>query len=96
MAQPGRWELFGTAATGMAAAALAVNLLLVFGLIALIAARGLGYFWPSPLVELALDDGSRVLGEIWERQPLPSGAGTRVRVKTATRDVGGADFAWID
>jgi phosphate transport system permease protein len=96
MAQPGRRELFGTAATGLAAAALAVNLLLVFGLIALIAARGLGYFWPSPLVELALEDGSRMLGEIWERQPLPSGAGARVRIKTANRDLAGADFAWIE
>jgi phosphate transport system permease protein len=91
-----RREWFGTAATGLAAGALAVNLLLVLGLIALVAARGLGHFWQPELVELALEDGTRVLGEIWERQPARTGEGTRVRFKTANRDLSGSDFVWID
>src|SRR5262245_27131679 len=91
-----RREWFGTAATGMAAAALAVNLLLVLGLIVLVGVRGLGHFWQPELVELTLHDGTRVLGEVWERQALPSGEGMRTRLKTGNRDLAGADFAWVD
>jgi phosphate transport system permease protein len=37
-----------------------------------------------------------MLGEIWERQPMPSGEGQRMRLKIGNRDLSGADFAWVD
>ena len=44
--------------------ALALNLLLIAGLIILIAVNGLGFFWQKRVVELTLSDGTRILGEI--------------------------------
>ena len=44
--------------------ALALNLLLIVGLILLIAVNGLGTFWQKRVVELTLSDGTHLLGEI--------------------------------
>jgi phosphate transport system permease protein len=37
---------------------------MILGLLILVLANGLSTFWPGPLVELTLSDGSRVLGEV--------------------------------
>lgn len=76
--------------------ALALNLLLIAGLILLIAVNGLGTFWQMRVVELTLDDGTRLLGEIHEREPLPTGEGTRIRLRVGNRELTGQDFLWLD
>ena len=52
------------------AAAVSTSLVMVFGLLALIAVRGLGYFWPADIVETWYTgrDGQRMrlIGEIWD------------------------------
>ncbi len=77
-----------------------VGLLMIGGLVALILVNGLGIFWPSALEELTLKDGSKVLGEIWNREKIPDAApeqpATRARVKIGNRDFYGLDFRWID
>lgn len=73
---------------------LALNLLLIVGLLLLIAANGLGYFWQQPLVLLALEDGGALLGEVHERDLDPQGD-ARLRLETGNRDVTGRDFVWI-
>ncbi|MDZ7362940.1 MAG: phosphate ABC transporter permease PstA [candidate division KSB1 bacterium] len=83
--------------TGMAAG---IGLLMIGGLIALILTNGLGIFWPARLEELTLKDGSKVLGEIWNRERIP-GAGAdapaaRIRLKIGNRDFYGLDFRWIN
>jgi phosphate transport system permease protein len=88
--------------TWLTAGALALDLLLIVGLLALVAFHGAGAFWPRDVVELALDDGSRVLGEIHTREDIPDAAtgglsGTaRIRIRTGNRDLTGSDFRWID
>jgi len=92
-------------------AALALNLLMVAGILALLAYHGAAAFWPHELELFELDDGSRILGEVHEQEdasiPADSGAsdGTtavdaapvrRYRIKVANRDVTGKDFVWID
>jgi phosphate transport system permease protein len=42
--------------------ALMFSLLMIGGLIFLIAAKGLGFFWPSDVVVLRLKDGTSVMG----------------------------------
>ena len=96
-----RADLLGQSFTWMCAGALALNLLLAFGLLLLIALSGLGYFWQQPLVLLTLRDGSQVLGEIHGHEDIPrgeggSGGGTRTRFKVGNRDLYGLDFRWID
>ncbi len=98
-----KWsDLLGDGLTALCGGALALNLLFVVALLLVLALNGLGYFWQRPLVELELADGARLLGEIHEREPIPPAArgeespGTRIRVKTANRDLTGEDFVWID
>jgi phosphate transport system permease protein len=81
---------FGAAMLWLSAGALATSLLLVTGLIALVAWNGLGYFWQGPVAALELADGSHVLGEIAERRP------SELRMHLGNRDLGGADFRWIE
>jgi phosphate transport system permease protein len=82
----------------LAGSGLAVSLLLIFGLLALVAVRGLGFFWPRPLVLIETADGKRVLGEILTREPVPDAkdGAQRIRVKIANRDLNGLDFRWIE
>ncbi|MGH2404965.1 MAG: phosphate ABC transporter permease PstA, partial [bacterium] len=82
-------------------AALAFALIMVAGLITLVLANGLGFFWPKDVVRLTLRDGGAVLGEIVEREVIPGSTPAtvsryRVKVKQGNRDALGADFVWIN
>lgn len=83
--------------------ALALSLVMVAGLVLLVMVNGLGFFWPSPIVRLTLSDGTIVMGEITDREAIPTpGAppGTakqfRIQVKVGNRDLYGTDFIWVD
>jgi len=96
-----RTDLLGDGLTALCGGALALTLLGVLGMLGVLAANGAGYFWQKRLVLVELDDGSRLLGEIHGREPIPeattAGAGaTRMRIKVANRDLFGADFVWVD
>jgi phosphate transport system permease protein len=96
-----RTDLLGRSFTWLCGGALALNLLLAIGLLLLIAIYGLGYFWQKPLLLLALKDGTQVLGEVHEREPIPGSAddptpGDRLRLKVGNRDLYGLDFRWVD
>jgi phosphate transport system permease protein len=86
--------LGGDAMISLTAGALAANLLLVAGLVALVAVNGLGHFWQGPVRLLELADGAPALGEIVER--TNEDGRERLRVAVGNRDLGGADFRWID
>ncbi len=76
-----------------------LGLLMVGGLFILLLINGLGIFWPSPLVQFTLQDGTHVLGEIWQEESFHEKPKTplqkRFRVKIANRDFYGLDFRWI-
>ena len=83
--------------------AMALNLLMVAGVLLLIAIQGGSYFWQRDLVRLRTTDGLVRLGEIQGREPRPTSEWAdpatpahRVRLRTGNRDLGGADFVWID
>jgi phosphate transport system permease protein len=83
--------------------ALALALIMVAGLVGLILVSGMGFFWPTNVVQLTLADGKVVLGQVMEREAIPQpGAplGTpvtyRIKVKQGNRDLYGVDFIWID
>jgi len=69
------WFRGGTPWVWMSAGAVSISLVMVFGLLLLIAARGLGYFWPADVV--AMDyierDGTeiRLMGEQRETERVP-------------------------
>lgn len=77
--------------------ALALSLIMVFGLVGLILVSGLGFLWPSDVLRLSLTDGTSVLGEIAQRESA-SGPGGRAQtqIKQGNRDLGAPDFVWLD
>ncbi len=83
--------------------ALAFSLLMIGGLLFLIMTKGLGFFWPSDIAEVALKDGAKFLGQIRGREQIPQpGApvGTpklyRIQLQIGNRDIYGLDFKWIN
>jgi phosphate transport system permease protein len=98
-----RTDYLGDSLTALCGGALALNLLLIAGLLTLLAAVGLSYFWPRGVERFTLDDGTKVLGEMHDREPLPvtpedpGAAGhSRTQLKIGNRDLVGLDFRWID
>ena len=69
------WFKTGAPWVWLNAAAVSLSLIMVFGLLLLIAIRGLGHFWPAPVaafeyVENGNDQASTVIGEVVESQVL--------------------------
>ncbi len=94
-------DLAGRVLTWLCGGTLALNLLLILGLLALLAANGGSYFWQKPLTFLTLRDGSKVLGEVQRAEDIPGSkpgtvAARRVQLKVGNRDLTGADFRWED
>jgi len=80
----------------LSGAALAITLLTAIVLLVVIMANGLGVFWPSPLQELKLKDGSEVIGQLVRSEATADGSALRRQYKIANRDLYGLDFRWID
>jgi phosphate transport system permease protein len=82
--------------------ALAFALLMVAGLLLLVFANGLGFFWPHSVSLLRLTDRTVTVGESVQREPIPRPGEAsapvefRIKVKQGNRDVSGNDFVWID
>lgn len=70
------WVATGSPWIWLQAAAVAICVLLVTGLLLLIAMRGLGHFWPAPVHEWVVDDpqtGARVLmGQMSRSERVPA------------------------
>lgn len=97
-----RKDRVGTGLVWLAGAALGSQLVLVVGLLCLLVANGLGYFWQRPLGEIELSDGTKLHGEVHDEEPIVDRVhgekvlGTREKLKIGNRDVYGLDFKWID
>ena len=78
------------------AAALTLTLLMAAVLLVVVMVNGLGVFWPSKVAVATLKDGRLMMGEIMQREPMPSGEGERLQFKIGNRDLYGLDFRWID
>ena len=98
-----RFFASGTLFIWLSGGALACSLLLIGGLLTLIFINGMGYFWPKDLVQLSLNDGTQVLGEMVDTQRIPEtvtaafpDGQSRIQLKVGNRDVYGLDFRWVD
>jgi phosphate transport system permease protein len=92
----------GDPAIWLAGTGLGISVLMIGGMVALILWNGLGFFWPRDLEEVTLKDGTVLMGEVVAREPIPA-PGTadhlkhhRIQMKLGNRDVGGADFRWVN
>ena len=75
-------------------AILAFCLAMILGLVGFIASKGLGTFWPVPVVQAQTSEGP-VLGEITGHEPPQGGEPERVQFRVGNRDLYGQDFRWI-
>ena len=80
--------------------ALALNLVLILGLLTVIGYQGGRFFWQKDLPELTLSDGGKLIGEIHAQQTIPAATagagGERFQVRLGNRDLTGGDFRWVD
>lgn len=92
------------------AGAVTLCLAMVFGLLLLLGVKGLGHFWPRPVLQatyLAAEPPATIIGEptasetmdAGELNPLAPGGGhdvvERQLLKLGNRDITGSDFAWV-
>lgn len=84
----------GSSFVWLSGAMLAFCLAMIVGLVGFIAARGLGYFWPVPLVQVQTPDGP-VLGEITGQEAARGADTAKVQFRVGNRDLYGQDFRWI-
>ncbi|MFQ5744567.1 MAG: phosphate ABC transporter permease PstA [Acidobacteriota bacterium] len=96
LVDPDGRDRYGPYLTWLSGGALALNLLLVLGLLGVLAANGLDYFWQKDLILLTLDDGRQLLGEIYQHDTNPTDGTRRLQLKVGNRDMTGVDFVWID
>jgi phosphate transport system permease protein len=76
-------------------AALAMTLLLTFALLAVVLWNGLGVFWPAPVAEVQLADGTKLLGEELQSEINRDTGVESVKFKVGNMEDGPA-FRWIE
>jgi phosphate transport system permease protein len=82
------WWRRGSALIWFSGGAMALSLLMIFGLVGYIGVKGLGFFWPGPIVRVMTPEGP-VLGEITGQEV------DQVQFHVANRDLFGQDYRWI-
>ncbi|HPC81950.1 MAG TPA: phosphate ABC transporter permease PstA [Thermoanaerobaculaceae bacterium] len=91
-----RFVAEGSAQRWLTASAVLVSLAMIAGLVLVVVQVAGGFFWPRPLFELQLADGTVLLGEEWGKEPDPASPGNvRTRIKVGNRDIEGADYRWV-
>ena len=88
------WWRRGNALIWFSASTLALSLLMISGLVGYIAVKGLGYFWPSPLVQAQTAEGP-VLGQISGTEAAQGEDAAKVQFRVGNRDLFGQDYRWI-
>lgn len=88
------WCRRGSGFVWFSGATLALSLVMIGGLVGYIAVKGLGFFWPAPLVQAMTPDGP-VLGEISGHEPAQGEDVAKIQFHVGNRDVYGQDFRWI-
>lgn len=71
--------------------ALVVSLVMIIGLVGMIVTQGLTTFWPRPVEQVTLNDGSVFLGVPTDREVDPA----QTLYRTGNRDIGGEPFRWV-
>jgi phosphate transport system permease protein len=90
------WWRRGSLWVWLSGSTLALSILMVVGLVLLLCAKGMGFFWPSEIRQLRLTDGSVLLGQVTGHEGEGHSHPERIQVKLANRDMYGQEFRWID
>ena len=88
------WLRRGSPFVWVSGGLLAFALLMITTLVGYIAVKGLGFYWPKPLVQLETAAGP-ALGELVGEEPATAEDPARLQLRVANRDLYGQDFRWI-
>lgn len=91
----------GDAYIWLTGVSLMFSLLMIAGLLFLIASNALGFFWPSDVIEIKLNNNQVYLGQLAGNEAIPQMGNKQVkeyrtRIKIGNRDLYGLDFTWVD
>ncbi len=92
----------GDPAIWFTGSALGICILMIAGLIGVILVNGLSFFWPARLIQVTLEDGGVLLGELSAREPIPNPGHPdhltrhRILLRLGNRDLYGSDFRWVN
>jgi len=89
-----KWWRRGSGLIWLSGATLALSLLMIFGLVGYIAVKGLGFFWPAPLVQAMTPEGP-ILGMVTAQEHAQGEDSAKVQFRVGNRDLFGQDFRWI-
>lgn len=105
------WVKSGQPWVWLSSAAVSASLIIVLGLLALIAVRGLAHFWPARVMDasyqVANNQPIRIIGETVDSESVAverlndlvlkdkTDFVTRILIKTGNRDALGSDFRWL-
>ncbi|MGJ7458325.1 phosphate ABC transporter permease PstA [Halomonas sp. RA08-2] len=79
----------------LTAGSVALSLLMLAGLLSLLAVRGMGHFWPSPLTLVTLEDGRQLAGQAVREERHPNTVGRERLYLTGNRDLDGEIWRWV-
>jgi len=88
------WWRRGSAMIWLSGATLALSLLMIFSLVGYIAVKGLGFFWPAPLVQAMTPNGP-VLGQINATEAAQGEDSAKLQFRVGNRDLFSQDYRWI-
>ncbi|THB73020.1 MAG: phosphate ABC transporter permease PstA [Gammaproteobacteria bacterium] len=95
------WYKEGTPFLWVCAAAIALSVILVLGIVGFIGYQSLSHFWPSNthLITLQNESGqkSKIVAEYYQskNKVSPAGKYKDILLKTGNRDIFGLDFRWV-
>ena len=88
----------GDAMVWATAGSLALCLLAIIGLLLLCFAKGASTFWPKPIVQLELSDGTTVMGQVTRDETFVTEEGVEVRrrlLRVGNYELTGEHFRWV-
>lgn len=88
------WWRRGSGLIWLSGATLALCLLMIAGLVGYIGVKGLGYFWPGPLIQAMTPNGP-VLGQITGVEEAQGDDTAKVQFRVGNRDLFGQDYRWV-
>jgi phosphate transport system permease protein len=88
------WWRRGSALIWLSGATLALSLLMIGGLVSYIAVKGLGFFWPAPLVQ-AMTASGPILGTVSGTEAAQGEDAAKTQFRVGNRDLFGQDYRWV-
>lgn len=86
----------GTPFIWLSGAFLSVALMMIIGLVLSIAKEGLSAFWPEPIAQVQLVDGSTISGIITKYEASTVLDPSKYQFRIGNRDLNGLDYKWIN